>query len=92
MQKLAAKEISVGIAVECFFFHNWRSGLEVFGWKKINTVTACLLFLYKASHQLIAINIIVERIRTPDSSSGISDQQIVGLSPGLDTCVLKQDT
>ena len=26
------------------------------------------------------------------SSSGISNQQSVGLSPGHDTCVLKQDT
>ena len=27
-----------------------------------------------------------------DSSSGLSDQQSVGSSPVLDTCVLKQDT
>ena len=30
----------------------------------------------------------VERIRTPDASSGVSDQ--LGLSPGRDTCVLEQ--
>ena len=28
------------------------------------------------------------RLRTPDSSSGVSDQQSVGSSPGCDTCVL----
>ena len=30
--------------------------------------------------------------RAPDSSSGVSVQQSVGLSPVLDTCVPKQDT
>ncbi len=29
---------------------------------------------------------------TLDSSSGVSDQQSVGSSPTVDTCVLKQDT
>ncbi len=34
-----------------------------------------------------------ERSSAPtDSSSGVSDQQGVGLSPGLDTCVLEEDT
>ncbi len=33
-----------------------------------------------------------ERSSAPDSSSGVSDQQSVGSSPGLDTCVLEQDT
>ena len=28
------------------------------------------------------------RLRTPDSSSGVSDQQSVGSSPGCDTCAL----
>ena len=28
------------------------------------------------------------RLRTPDSSSGVSDQQSVGSSPGCDICVL----
>ena len=32
-----------------------------------------------------------ERLRAPDLSSGVSDQQSVGSSPGRDTCVLKQD-
>ena len=30
----------------------------------------------------------IERIRAPDSSSGVSDQQSVGSSPGYDSCVL----
>ncbi len=33
-----------------------------------------------------------EWIRAPDSSSGVSDQQSVGSSPGRDTCVLKKDS
>ncbi len=36
--------------------------------------------------------VVAERIRALDSSSGVSDQQSVGSSPGRDTCVLKQDT
>ena len=38
------------------------------------------------------VHVKAEWIRTPDSSSGVSDQQSVGSSPGLDTCVLIQDT
>ena len=37
-------------------------------------------------------NVMAEWIRAPDSSSGVSVQQIVGSNPGRDTCVLKQDT
>ena len=33
-----------------------------------------------------------EQIRAKHSSSGVSDQQSVGLSPNRDTCVLNQDT
>ena len=33
-----------------------------------------------------------ERIRAPNSSSGASVQQSVGLNPGRDTCVPEQDT
>ncbi len=36
--------------------------------------------------------VVAEWIRSLDSSSGVSDQQSVGSSPGRDTCVLKQDT
>ena len=36
--------------------------------------------------------IVAEWTRAPDSSSGVSDQQSSGSSPGIDTCVLKQDT
>ncbi len=31
-------------------------------------------------------------VKNPDSSSGVSDQQRVGSSPSLDTCVYKRDT
>ena len=40
----------------------------------------------------LSVAIIVERLRSPDSSFDASDQQSVGLSPSCDTCVLKQDT
>ncbi len=33
-----------------------------------------------------------ERLRAPDSSSDVSDQQRVCSSPGRGTCVLEQDT
>ncbi len=33
-----------------------------------------------------------ERIRAPNSSSGVSDRRGVGSSPGLDTCVLISKT
>ena len=33
-----------------------------------------------------------EELRIRDSSSGVSDQQSVGLRPSLDTCVLEQHT
>ena len=33
--------------------------------------------------------VVIERIRVVDSSSAVSVQQSVGLSPGHDTCVLK---
>ncbi len=32
-----------------------------------------------------------ERLRAPESSSGVSDQQSVGSSPGHGTCVLEHD-
>ncbi len=35
--------------------------------------------------------VMAKRIRAPDSSSGVSDQQSVGSSP-CDTCVLKQES
>ena len=41
------------------------------------------------SHSLKGFNVVVERIRTSNSSCGVSDQQSVDSSPGLDTCVLK---
>ena len=34
----------------------------------------------------------VQRIRVPDSSSGVSDQQSMGSSSSCGTCVLEQDT
>ena len=36
--------------------------------------------------------VMAERLRASDSSSGVSDQRSVGSNPGRDTCVLKQDT
>jgi hypothetical protein len=36
--------------------------------------------------------VVAEWIRTPNSSSGASVQQSVGLNLGFDTCVLEQDT
>ena len=36
--------------------------------------------------------VVAEQIRPLNSSSGVSDQQSVGLNPGRDTCVLEQDT
>ena len=38
------------------------------------------------------VSILAYRIRALDTSSGVSDQQSVGSSPGRDSCVLKQDT
>ena len=35
---------------------------------------------------------VADQIRTPDSSSDVSGSQIVGVSSGRDTCVLKHDT
>ena len=35
---------------------------------------------------------VAERIRAPNSSSGVSVQQSVGWNPGHDTCVPEQDT
>ncbi len=35
--------------------------------------------------------IVAEQSSVLDSSSGVSEQQSVNSSPGLDTCVLKQD-
>ena len=32
-----------------------------------------------------------QQLRAPNSSSGVSDQQSVGSSPGCGTCVLEQD-
>ena len=36
--------------------------------------------------------VVAERLSAPDSHSGVSDRQSVGLSPSLDTCVFEQDT
>ena len=36
--------------------------------------------------------VVAERIGGPNSSSGVSVQQSMGLNPGRDTCVPKQDT
>ena len=37
-------------------------------------------------------SVVAERLRAPNSNSGVSDQQSVGSSPSHDTCVLKQGT
>ncbi len=36
--------------------------------------------------------VLAEQLRAPDSSSGVSDQQSVGLSPDRGPCALEQDT
>ena len=36
--------------------------------------------------------VVAKRIKTPNSSSGVSVQQSVGSSPGRDACVIEQDT
>ena len=56
-------------------------------WSDSRKVDHVLCRLLKSPHYIMA-----ERLRPPDSSSGVSDQQSVGSSPGRDTCVLKQDT
>ena len=41
---------------------------------------------------LYLCSVVVERLRAPNSKSGVSDQQSVGWSPSRDSCVLQQDT
>ncbi len=43
-------------------------------------------------HQAYMWRVMAEWSSAPDSSSGVSDKQSVGSSPGLDTCVLNQGT
>ncbi len=46
---------------------------------------------YKFYNARFNYRVVAERIRAPKSSSGVSDRRRVGSSPGLDTCVLRQD-
>ncbi len=43
-------------------------------------------------YTLVLWRLVAERSRALDSSSGVSDQQHVGSSPGCVTCALNQDT
>ncbi len=50
------------------------------------------LKVISVAFKLPSWRVVAERLRARDSSSGVSDQQSVGSSPGRGTCVLEQDT
>ncbi len=54
----------------------------------------CESYIHEAGNPLHGVSwcIVIEWIRTPDSSSVFSDQQSVGSSLSRGTCVPKQDT
>ncbi len=62
----------------------------LYHWKK-TAVTVFSNSVFLSQKRNMHVWRVAARSRALDSSSGVSDQQSVGSSKGLDTCVLKQD-